>query len=319
MEDCNHKHRLEQYGPLLVSFRIKIPFSIDQIASSLIQDGVVISVEYQGKSTSELETVYYVHQHGCEEDCSNNCQKERLEAYLHCNAVDKKLMEVKNPALHVSNVQLKMHSMIRNFIKHQVSPLFSQDFHFEVEFGLNCCPSIIGFAWPKQMENMNKAFTDYPETDIDHDVIVDYVDFINSTFSCSTDPNLLRKQFNLSEADASNVAKIAKKVQYYFCDCGEQECGRCQFVQLPSLETGIIMRPALDCSTNISNSDRFRKFMMTKLRCTPRRDIESLSTKEWLQKHFSQKSISENGTSLTFHFEEHFFKFIVDSRLERRY
>ena len=49
VENCNHKHRLEQHGSLCFAVRIQIPFKINQIASCLIQSGLVISVEYHGE------------------------------------------------------------------------------------------------------------------------------------------------------------------------------------------------------------------------------------------------------------------------------
>lgn len=314
-ENCNHKHRLEQHGSLCLSIKIKIPFSLDQIASCLIQEGRVISVEYKGKSTAEMETIYFVHQHGCEEDCSTNCQKERLEVYLHCNAVDVNEMEANNPATHVSSIQLKMNSMIRNFVKHKASQIVSEDYHFEVQFHLDG-PSIVGYIWPKKMDALNKVFSGFPESKIDVDMIDEYVDFIDATISCSTDPTFLKNQFNLSESDSANVASLAKKVQYHYCDCGQQECVKCQSLQLPSLETGIITITDSACSTNISTSERLRKVMTRKLRSTNKTEIESLSTKEWLQKQFMHTSVSCDGKILKFYFHEDFM-FIVDERLEK--
>ena len=135
IERRNKIHRFELFGSILCSFSVLMPVSPDIIASSIIQTGVVITLDFKAEGNGEFQTEYRVHDHKSDKDCDENCQTRTLQSFLSNNnqfEVDK---VIKNHLMtYLSNVQLKMNSFVRNFLRNEASQLHAEDYTIEFEF-----------------------------------------------------------------------------------------------------------------------------------------------------------------------------------------
>ena len=120
----DYSHRIQQLGTVCVHVSAVIPMeSNDVLASIQVQDGFVVNVNFIGNSYHEQETVYEVHCHKSDSDCSADCSKVSLSQHLEDIKFDQ--AQIKNIYLttYLASVQLKFGSLIRNFIKASSSPL----------------------------------------------------------------------------------------------------------------------------------------------------------------------------------------------------
>ena len=79
----DYSHRVQQLGTVCVHVSAVIPMeSNDVLASIQVQDGFVVNVNFIGNSYHEQETVYEVHCHKSDSDCSADCSKVSLSQHL---------------------------------------------------------------------------------------------------------------------------------------------------------------------------------------------------------------------------------------------
>ena len=281
VERRNKIHRLEQFGSILGCFSVSFPVSQDFIASCIVQNGIVVTPEFKARDSGEFDVSYQVHQHQFDTDCDEQCQSQTLpEFLLTTDQFNDNNLFKNHLSTYVSNIQLKMNSLVRNFLKSKASSLYSEDFHVEFEFMDNGSVKLKGHFWLKALEDMNISFSTYPVMNIDPDLKDKCLDFINSNLTSSCDEAILKDQFNLSGDESKQVSKMAEKLQFHFCR--DQNCPRCGSVSLPSLVSLFIETPTSDFTLNIETCDQFNKMVREHLRTLPETEIMSRNSEEWL-------------------------------------
>ena len=316
IEKRNHIHKMELFGSVFCFVSIRIPIGVGTLASSLIQTGVVITVNFKEDGNGEFHTEYLVHFHGPERDCIENCPSLALEEYILCHP---EISEDKAKKNHlsacVSMVQLKLNSFVRSFVKSQASFFYSEDFSLEVKFHSNGNISIDGSLWLKEFEELNVSFGSYPAKQVDIDLKHKLSTYIDKFITTSTDMFGLKEQFDLSDAISERIANASKTHQLHLCD--DSNCDRCQNPQLPSMMTMFIETPELENQSNLETSSNFCKVVSAELNATPRNLITTLISEDWLKSIFSA-TVYEfiDDELLRAKHSNQTFDFIIDERFK---
>ena len=281
-------HRFEQHGPICFSISIEMTVQEMEVASCLIQSNQVISVEYRGSSTSELETFYIVHSHLSDQDCTETCTKMDLAAFLSVKEFDKNCLKEKFLATHLFSIQIKLQSFIKCFLKDTSSSLHSEDYSIRVIYRLDGTNCLSGYIWPKELESFNLELAKYPNSEINPEISNQAIKYIDKNIGTSTSPHLLRDQFQISEVESVNVADLVRKHQYHYCAETEErrDCQKCNDLPLPALFTDFVVCPSEEFVGNIDVAATFRNDMLTKLKSVSQNEFETLSTEDWLKKVF---------------------------------
>ena len=304
IEDANMKYRMEQNGTVCFSVSILLNVSPDVLATCLIQKNNVVSATFVGKSTSELETKYVIHNHKADVDCGPSCVKQKMEEYLNLNDKQDIKLKTKHLSTYVSSSQIKLNSFVRNFVKSVASDLHSEDYSFELTFSYTGMIKIEGFCWPSQLNDLN---IQVPKLQIEPEILAESIKYIDSAICTTSDAQLLKAKFLLSDAEANEVSKLVHGLQFHFC---QDDC------KLPSLETMFLKCP--ENPRNLIAANTLNKFMISKLKELKEIEVNSLTAEEWLENVFEQQSasctIDENAVELIFNHET--FKFEIDNRLK---
>ena len=288
-------HKLDQNGAFCLTIDIELPVQDDVIASCLIQSGVVVSVRYTGKSTSEQERKYFIHNHLSHQDCDISCEEQELKDYLP-GILDLDTINTKFLTTHLSSVQIKISSFIRNFLKDPSSDIHSEAYSLKLKYGLDGKIGVTGYIWPKQFNELNYQFASYPRNPIDAEVQRNTLEYIDSIISTSTNSSTIASQFNMSELEGQKLADLVKEVQEH--DCDRTNCKYCENLCLPALKTAFIQCPEPDYHQNISAALQYRRVMTQKLLSTSPGQVNSLSTEEWIRdvsRTFNDDAWEENG------------------------
>ncbi len=309
-------HRIEQFGTFCLSLTVPLPCQEDVLASCLVQSGVVVSVEYVGSSTSELDTIYYVHNHLASFDCDRSCSKVKLEEYLP-GLLDLRSIPTKFLATILTSTQLKMASFVKHFLKENCSNIHSEDYSLKLKYDLDGTISLVGFIWPKQLDQINIGIANYPSLPVDPEQKLSALKFIDSTISTSTNSATLQAQFGLSKHESGKLANLAKQFQYHRCQ--QNDCKTCNTVRLPCVFTDFTVSPAPEFRQNIATASRFRELVFNSLKSTSEDDTRSLETFEWLQRLFSSVGgdiIESNGSRIwEIEFGTESLQMLIDKRL----
>ena len=297
------QRRMEQNGAICISLSVTMPVQQDVIASSLIQSGLVLSVEYVGSSTSELQTKYFVHNHGPDVDCDESCTKQIIDDYLP-GILDLSRIGTTFIGTHLNSIQMKMQSFIRHYLKDEDSSIHSEDYSIRICYKLNGEIIMNGYFWPKQLEQLNLEYPKYPVSQLDPQIVSDAIQFIDSQISNSTKASVLQSQFNLSEFESRTLAELARKVQHKLCE-----------QTLPAIDTDFTVCPSSEFWENISAAKEFRKIMMKKLTAANSEDYE-MSTVGWLSKVLEGVKINESAHGIwTISIENVSIRLLPDTRL----
>ena len=234
VEDKRILHWLEQNGSICLSANINIPICLNVMASCLVQNNIVVSVEYNGSATSELKTEFYVHlSHQADMDCFPACKRLGLKEYLDSRSpFDKKSIMSKYVSTYVACGQAKVNSMVRNFLKPKVSNIHSECFYIEMCYDLDGGIKLQCYLWPDQLHEINKQFQTYPSSAISPDCKSEYLNYIDRTISTTMDPETLSVIYNLSDMESVRLASIVRETQVSSSPC------------LPSLKTLLIEAPS---------------------------------------------------------------------------
>ena len=311
IEEANMKHRMEQNGTVCFSVSISLKLSPEVLATCLIQKNIVVSATFDGKSTSELETKYLIHNHQADVDCGASCVKQKLEDYLNVDDKQDIKLKTKHLSTYVSSSQNKLNSFVRNFVKSSASDLHSEDFHFELTFSYKGMIKIEGFCWPSQLNNLNIQVT---KPQIEPEVRTESIRYIDSAICTTSDAQLLKAKYLLSDAEANEVSQLVNGLQFHFCQ--DENCKYCIQPKLPSLETMLI-----ECPKNPGNlmaAKLLNNFIISKLRELKEVEVTSLKSGEWIENVFEQYSgncvTDDNAVKLILADET--FKFEIDDRMK---
>ena len=316
VERRNKIHKLEHFGSIFLSFTVTMPLSLDVIASSIIQTGIVVTVEFKAQGNGEFQTHYLVHNHRAETDCDPSCQTETLQSFLMSNTDFEEDQVKKNHVMtYISNVQMKMNSFARNFLKDPVSPLFSEDFSLELKFELDGSIKIVGSVWPKLLEELNKSFSSYPHKDVGNDQKEKSVEYVDSIITASTDPEVFKELFAMSASESAQFSLLAQSHQFHFCR--NDECPKCEKPSLPSLETLFKEMPGPEDLLNIETANQLCEIVLSKLNSVTEDEVNTLSSEAWLQTIFPPAVLEMiSDDILRIKFDGVTLDFIIDERLK---
>ena len=180
----------------------------------------------------------------------------------------------------LSSVDLMINSYITSILKSPSQPLCSKDYHFIISFELNGSVLMEGFIWPNCFQDINliqvdKSITEEKIKDIRSETIRD----VDRSLSASANVSVLKAQFNLDDSEAIALSNLVQAHQIHICD--SEDCDRCRYPSLPSLET--TFREVPPEPENIPACKRFLKVMKKILGSLNQAQIESTSTLQWLR------------------------------------
>ena len=319
IEKRNKVHRLEQFGSIVCSLSIDMPVTCNSlIASSIIQSGTTLTVNFVEGGDGVFETVYLVHNHRANTSCGDSCLTLTLGEFLQQNEqVNTETVQKNHLSCFVSSVQQKLNSFIRNFVKCKVSDFFSEDFSFELEFNASGEISIVGNLWLKELEDLNIEFAKYPGSPISSETVNKSIKLIEEIVTTSSSSSLLKEKFNISMSEGEKLATIAESHQFHHCS--DTVCPKCQKPELPSLVTIFVEAPSPDYLLNVETSEEFNKIVLDELTSSSAEIIASLSSEEWLTGTFDAL-ISDpetiNDELFRFKIRGKVFDFMIDQRLK---
>ena len=288
-------HRLDQFGAICFSVHIELPVQEDTLATCLIQSGIVVSVLYEGESTSEQQKKYLVHNHSTDQDCDITCQKQELSQYLP-GVLDMSTINTKFLATHLSSIQMKLSSFVRHYLKDPSSDIFTEAYSIRLVYEKDGSIHVKGYIWPKQLDDLNINIAKFPSVPLNSDLMEQSLKFIDSVISTSSDVSTIASQFEMSTFESQKLAAMVKKHQFHHCI--DRPCRECESVRLPALETGFLQTPDLGFTQNIPSAFKFRSLMSHKLKSTCEAQIRSLTVKQWLRNiffSFDGNITEENG------------------------
>ena len=304
--------KMYQLGSFALCVEVNFPLNSSTMASVLTQEGKVISVEMIGGVSQEFNRVYQVHSnHGAETECMVNCEKVCLEEFIRENEVNMTLTS-RNVSTYATASDMFMKSFISNIIKCPASSFFSEDYHFQTVFNEDGSIKVVGVTWPEKMKKMNliKVDESISETDL-KSIQKDYLELVGNNILTTSQVDVLKERFHMSETEAQEIANMVVKHQIHFC----QSCPKCEDPELPSLELSLTVT-----SNNLGNIvtiTRLRNLFIRKLKNLSLEDLETLGTMEWveeLSELVERSEINENNMwSLQIEDEE--FELSVDEVL----
>ena len=131
--------RMEQFGMFCFFVSIKVPkFCLDVIATALINEGQVVTIDKTGSSWGEFRVSYYLHtNHKVDTDCNDDCIMVNLAHYVEENMAEISMLLDKHIASYVSSVHQKQFSFVRHIIGAPESALYAEDYHLYIKFHLD--------------------------------------------------------------------------------------------------------------------------------------------------------------------------------------
>ena len=308
------KHRQEQFGSIFLTVKLDLPkMSPEIIATCLLQEGLVLTVDKLGSCTGDYQIVYKIHlDHTSEKDCDEECLHQvDLKEYIDNVAYRVSDLGNKNVGTYVSSVHQKLTSFARCIVQAPASGLFSENFYLMIVFNSSDEASIIGAIWPEGLDDTNMDLAKHNGEITNKRKLIE---FVEKNISAMKDSRVLRSSFNLSEDEAKDLSILVHEHQFHVCDA--EDCLLCSSCELPSLETNIKQA----CSNfNLEASKELVKIMEDKLRTLSIQDKKTLSTSQWLENVWQQVvgEISHNFEyfTISFHDEDNEIVFEIDEDL----
>ena len=307
-----HK-KIAQYGKFCLFLSTEIPVGHQTVATNLMQRGFVVTTSYSGEASQELNRKYFVHQgHSANSDCTLNCQKITIEEYLETSPEMLELTK-ENISTYICSVENFVNSFVSNIITSPVAPLSAKEFHFQTKFNEKGIARLEGIIWPRCLQKMNLLKLDQ-KLGIEETKAIkqDYLDKIKSSIVSTSDPEVLKTQFRLSEVECDKIQSFIAKHQTHFCG----NCLSCRDPPLPSLQAMLCVTPDDEHLTNVSVAIRFAQFFKSKLLMLGQEEMEESTSFQWLEAvvgEFEDETIQPNLWRISNGVEEFLFK--VDIRL----
>ena len=267
------------YGALFLTVEINLPKdTLENVATSLGQEGYVITVEKTESASGEIKHNYLVHvDHKSSEDCSfDRClNKVTLSAFIESHGFDWQTLGNKYLGTHVSSAHQKLKAFAKHIIQAPNSGIYGENFKTNLVFDLDGEARIVALIWPKEIEEINLSIaSNYGKLMLKADLI----DFVQRNISVSSDTIILKSTYGYSEKEAEELAEIVRRHQQHICDEG-MDCQLCLKVELPSLET-IVTEFCPDI--NEANSKKLIQLWKASLLQLSLEEKENCSTFEWL-------------------------------------
>ena len=270
---------MSQYGQYAMKVEARVPIaSRDVLASTLVQNGISISVDYVAVNGLETEVVYWVHNcHSAQEFCHPDCTKIRLEEYLENTELDTSQLSL---TAFLSSINQKCNAFIQHILKCQSSSLASDEYYFYVQFSKVGEATIVGVCWPVFMREINCEVVTAPcGSSAKRSELVDLIDKAVTT---SSNERILKSQFHLSGIEASELLKVVNKHQVHL----SEDCPHCNDPEPPSMMT-MIQEPT--SSRNLENSEQLMLSVKLYLLRLSIEEKKNVPTFKFLENFFNEK------------------------------
>ena len=225
----------------------------------------------------EIFVDYDVHMdHGAAEDCLGEDETlVNLEEFLSMTELlDLSSLGSRFSGTVVSTAFLKTQEFLKCIVRSPGSELMSEHFQLMLNFTSNGIGKVLGCIWPEELNALNLDYASNGKISEPEEFIL----FIERNICTTSDINLLRKLFNLSEIDAESFVKLVQKYQIHLCDA--TDCVRCSHPELPSLETELA--DITSCTQNVKTSLKFKNYMKNELVSLSNEEKRTLTTADWL-------------------------------------
>ena len=295
--------QFSQFGTCCIGFNFDIAMiNREIVASSLICEGKVVTIDYIGNTSNEFETIYKLHNHTNEIECSDSCVLSEIT--LPLTTLDAKLIPV-----FISDVHNKQIAFHKNFVKNVNYEMHAEDYNIGIEFYNNGEARITGILWTKMCSefNHNLANKSFTGESFDEETFLHYIE---ATIFTSSKCEELRKVLNAPDEEILKLHELIKKFQIEYDLAAE-------YVPLPSWETMYRLLPEENAKQNIISSKKLLLKLKSNLLLLSRVEKERMTIKEWLQ-IVSKKSKLTMITDdcLEIQLETLIEQFTIDKRLE---
>ena len=306
--------RIDQFGSLCFLVVLKLPkLNLETLATALLAEGHVVTVEKVGLASGELVTKYVVHlDHMSDSDCMENCgRKMSLKDYLQSEEFDLSSLGNKHASVFVSSVHQKLNAFVMHIIKAPNCELFSANYQLIIKYHVCGDASLVGLIWPVQLDECNLELGGKNELSDESALTT----FIDRAISASSDVHNLRSTFNLSMMEGEDLAKKVAEHQVHLCS--STDCTSCLSPELPSLVTLLKICP--DSIKNLDMARKMQKAFYLKLTSLSEEQKMGLSTCDWLESIWDQDDvlgdITDDLKHLIIWMDDERFEFLVDKRL----
>ena len=312
----DYTHRLQQLGNVCIQVIAPVSLQSDVMATIQVQEGHVVTVDYIGNSTNEQTRNYFVHLHKCDIDCFGECEKNSLQNHLNETNFDYKKIKTNYLTSYLSLVQTKFGSLIRNFIKAQSSPLYSETFYLQLFFNQDNSVEIRGLIWPMFLRKLNEEIGKH-RTTFDEELKMEIIRKMDSLVTASVNRLSLANSLKLSNDEADKLCETVMKTQYHRCIVAPI-CQRCEQPNFPLLVTCV-----LEWSDNLVTCNKFKDWVSKQLIQKTDRELSSTSTEDWLKElissgklsiHFPANNKSSDDVSITI--DGRILKMKIDERMQ---
>ena len=282
----DHFQRVQQLGSVFIQFTLTVPRECnDVIATILIQENIVVTVNFCSDAANEYRSEYWVHNHKADQDCSRSCRKVLLKDYLDEHDFDSSSINTKYLSSYASSVQTKINSFLRNFVKAPSSSLHSDQYQAQLCFNMDNTVEIDGQIWHDSFDEINLEIG-RGSTSFGKELKEDLVKQVDSILIATCDRQTLMERFDIPNDQAVELAKLIIRNQYHWCS-GTVKCFQCETLNLPLLVSSV-----LEWSPNLAVCQDFKEWIRTKLKQLPESLLLDLSTEDWLMQLFSSDEVS---------------------------
>ena len=305
-------HRQEQLGNLFLTFKVDIPeASLEVVATCLMQEGYVISIDTDGTSFGESSIRYIVHlDHRSDEDCSDQCLlRMDLVEFLQIDSFNHALIGNKFAGTYVSSVHQKLVAFTTMIIKAPQNGLYSEDYHVTIKYDEEGHACLVGCIWPDSLSDFNAGLASGSSSE---EMMDDLDNFVSCNLFVTSDSEVLSKYGNISFQEASKVIDLVMRHQLHICS--ELSCQFCITPKPPSLKK--IMKE--ECSfNNLKASKLLNKLAVLSLRSLTRLEKETLSSQEWLDMFLNefQGEIDDSNMFIVTSSNNEEIRFELDDRI----
>ena len=296
--------QFSQHGQAVLAYNIDISMNkLENIITSQLCSGTVITMQYVGDCGDEFSTHYYQHEHDNTIDCdSNNCV---LSEILDNNDV----LPVEYISTFIASISQKQNAFVEQFLKNINFNLFSPEYTCEVNFYLNGSARLSGLLWTQNCTLLNEQLS---EASLKGNIVdkQDYLDYIDNTILTTVNKINIRDNLRLSDEEATKIANFGVKYQV---DLNMKP----EYLPMPSYITMLKIKPKDTATSNIQMSKRFLEVIKRYLLELSDEEKNSLTTEEWLRNLSIQAKFKPvNDVQIDFQFETTDLSFLLEERLE---
>ena len=310
--------RFDQNGPECIVISIGINIQDEQtLATMILNQDLVVTVEYVGDENFVLDRKYFVHNHDASVDCDSKCTKQEMSGWIQENNYMAEGIKVEHLPTYISSVYLKTHHFVEEFVKAEAFEIHSKEYTFNISFKDGEI-RIEGLLWPEFCLSYNQALSkkSLNGEEFDEDEFIDSVSKSILTISSVDD---LMNTLDLSRKEAEELHELVMKHQVHLKDFGSCDCSLCTNPPLPSLVSLLAKRPKGEAFTNIYNSTELLNFMQRLLKGVNVHHRTVTKTKDFLEgmfRHFFKAIPDSSQETIQVQFESKQCCFVVDTALK---